>query len=60
MRAVCCRGRLVDFRGNSGLVCQIDRLKDTRQLEPEGLRKRQMKLHSKKKLKRILKATAYL
>ena len=37
VRAVRCRGRLVDFHGNSGLVCQTDRLEDTRQSELEGL-----------------------
>ena len=39
MLAVRCKGRLVDFRGNSGLVCQTDRLEDIRQLELEGLGK---------------------
>ena len=40
MRAVRYRGRLVDFLGNSGLVCQTDRLEDKQQSELEGLGKK--------------------
>jgi len=60
VRAVRCRGRLVDFRGNSCLLCQTDCLEDTRPLELEGLGKIRINLHSKKKETRIMQVIANL